>query len=156
MYQSFNFAQSGPGFGNKACPLSSPISRNYSVKAVTKPRLSDLGQKESLMSAMSEAESHPLSAEGVRSGEYIRWKEQTLANQTSHKVRPDLCWLTEPIKLTQLGGAAKNWSLAKIQWCRYITVISKLIGRCLSLWVVRSNDEKDGNNFRIELDPGVR
>ena len=46
MYQGFNFAQSGPGFGNKACPLSSPISRNYSVKAVTTPRLSDLGQPE--------------------------------------------------------------------------------------------------------------
>ena len=46
---------------------------------------------------MSEAESHPLSAEGVRSGDYIRWKEQTLANQTSHKVRT--VWLVEAIKL---------------------------------------------------------
>ena len=42
------------------------------------------------MSVMSEAESHPLSAEGVRSGEYLRWKEQTLANQTSHKVSESL------------------------------------------------------------------
>ena len=85
MYQSCNFAQSGPGFENKACPPAPTISRNYSVKAIT-PRLSDL--EKSLMSVMSEAESHPLSAEGVRSGDYIRWKEQTLANQTSHKVRP--------------------------------------------------------------------
>ena len=39
---------------------------------------------------MSESESHPLSAEGVRSYDYVRWKEETLANQTSHKVTQNL------------------------------------------------------------------
>ena len=33
-----------------------------------------------------ELDCNQLSAEGVRSDEYIRWKEETLANQTSHKV----------------------------------------------------------------------
>ena len=62
------------------------------------------------MSVMSEAESHPLSAEGVRSGDYIRWKEQTLANQTSHKVRP--IWrLMEAIKLIQLKGEQQKTGL---------------------------------------------
>ena len=97
MYLSCNFAQSGPGFENKACPPASTISKNHSVKAIT-PRFSDL--ENSLIIVMSEAESHPLSAEGVRSGDYIRWKEQTLANQTSHKVRT--VWLVEAIKLIQL------------------------------------------------------
>ena len=33
-----------------------------------------------------ELECNPLSAEGVRSNDYMKWKEETLANQTSHKV----------------------------------------------------------------------
>ena len=35
----------------------------------------------------SEIECKPLSTDGIRSYEYVRWKEQTLANQTSHKVK---------------------------------------------------------------------
>ena len=35
---------------------------------------------------MNDVECHTLSAEGVRSYDYVRWKEETLAKQTSHKV----------------------------------------------------------------------
>ena len=35
---------------------------------------------------MTELECNTLSAEGIRSYDYVKWKEETLANQTSHKV----------------------------------------------------------------------
>ena len=37
-------------------------------------------------SIMNDIECNALSAEGIKSYDYVRWKEETLANQTSHKV----------------------------------------------------------------------
>ena len=41
---------------------------------------------------------NPLSAQGVRSNDYIKWKEETLANQTSHKVKTNTTLQTENTK----------------------------------------------------------
>ena len=50
---------------------------------------------------MNDVECHTLSAEGVRSYDYVRWKEETLAKQTSHKV-------TTPSLETPLGRNQKS------------------------------------------------
>ena len=41
---------------------------------------------------------NPLSDQGVRSNDYIKWKEETLANQTSHKVKTNTTLQTENTK----------------------------------------------------------
>ena len=40
-----------------------------------------------LQREMSDIECNDLSAEGIKSYDYVRWKEETLAKQTSHKVK---------------------------------------------------------------------
>ena len=51
---------------------------------------------------MNDVECHTLSAEGVRSYDYVRWKEETLAKQTSHKVTtPSPKDLWEEIKISR-------------------------------------------------------
>ena len=44
---------------------------------------------------------NPLSAQGVRSDDYIKWKEETLANQTSHKVKTNTTFQTKILKQKQ-------------------------------------------------------
>merc|ERR1712098_731798 len=41
-----------------------------------------MGLKDNIM---DDIECNALSAEGIKSYDYVRWKEETLANQTSHK-----------------------------------------------------------------------
>ena len=55
---------------------------------------------------MNDVECHTLSAEGVRSYDYVRWKEETLAKQTSHKV-------IAPILYTPLGRNQQEISWIK-------------------------------------------
>ena len=51
-----------------------------------------------------ELECNPLSAEGVRSNDYMKWKEETLANQTSHKVAD-----RQRLELTRTDNWLTDW-----------------------------------------------
>ena len=45
---------------------------------------------------MTDIECNTLSAEGVRNYDYVKWKAETLANQTSHKVGQIYKYLIPP------------------------------------------------------------
>lgn len=58
---------------------------------------------------MTELECHTLSAEGIRSYDYVKWKEETLANQTSHKVGQNYQYLIPSLAgLSSCAGSEAN------------------------------------------------
>ena len=142
---SFNVAQSGPGFENK-------------------PGLTNIGKllcqsKHALIEALqsltwvSQRATHcqprgcgPMTTSG---GRRRLWP-----------TRPHTRWLKicqrETIKIVSTRENNRRPVSGKNSMMSIFHGNLETDWKILSLWVVRSNSEKDGNNFRIELDPGVR
>jgi len=72
----------------------------------------------------SEIECKPLSTDGIRSYEYVRWKEQTLANQTSHKEAQQRTGLWQKFTDVEISKKDRDENTFKIELAQGVRLVN--------------------------------